>query len=173
MKRSLILTTLAVVVALACATGCARKDPMERVVKASTRQEFERWKGQISTELSPASAKDLDLAVQEIKILVMAQKGRGGSDLLDEGMRVLIQGKPTRHAIRLGIQARRDRLEMERGEVRARLAHDGSLKTREGDTEAAAYLDRIKKAEADRLQALTEEIDNLDEKLKRLESPGQ
>lgn len=169
MRHLLKTALIAGILAMVLGSGCARKEPLDREVKAGSREEFERWTGKLSTELTSEHAKDLELAVQEIKILVMAQKGRGGAELLDEGMRELVKGKTVRDALRLGLQARRDRMEMERGEVRKRLEHDSSLKVREGDTESAAYLERITRAEADRLQSLTAEIARLDAKLKQLE----
>lgn len=104
------------------------------------------------------------MAVQELKIKVMAERGNSAKDVLDEGMRGKINGKTLREALVLGFEARRERLERERAEVQARIDHDSRLVTKP-DTASSAYVASVKRADSDRRDLLTREVAEVNEKL--------
>jgi hypothetical protein len=165
MKKSTLLTFVVCVSVSAFFSACSQKEPLDAKIKAASTSEFENWRGDAGGMLTPTQWNDLELALRELKIKTMSEAGSSKADVLDEGMRAKINGKTVREAIVLGLQARRDRLEMERREVQARIEHDQAIKTRPGDTASEAYVSRVVKADTARLESLVSEIRDVDSKL--------
>lgn len=171
MKSRLPIVPLLIASALLLAAGCSKTPFVERPIAAATADDFAAWRAELGTQVTQAEWQDFDIAVQELKIKVMAERGGSAKAVLDEGMRAKINGKTFKEALILGFEARRERLDRERGEVQARLDHDSRLVVKAGDTASANYINTVRRADMDRKELLVREINEASEKLVSLGAP--
>ena len=155
-SRSIGLTILALV-SLAF-SACSKAPPLDRPVSAQSAEDFGNWRRDAEGELTQVERQDLEIALQELKIQVMTSTNLGTSSAREEKVHGLIHQKPLREVLVLGWQARRDRFELERGYLQEKYDHDRGLKTREGDTESARYLENVVRTEGDRIEKLKGDI---------------
>ena len=60
------------------------------------------WKSQITGRLTAQQSRDLDEAIQELKLAIMAGHDATGSAEIDGAMRAKIDRRTVREALRLG-----------------------------------------------------------------------
>jgi hypothetical protein len=148
----LILAGLAV-----CVAGCARQDPLGRVVAASNDMGLMMWKADHAGDLGAEDLKAFDEAVQEIKYQAMAPGAADGTSV-QERIYGRIDGVSVREIVKTGFGFKLQRLTQQRGDLEAFIARNSRLRTRAGDDESADYLKDFKEKQTAKLAGLDQQI---------------
>ena len=152
-------------------SGCGPNDPLDRVVAADSSAAFAMWKSQITGRLTAQQSRDLDEAIQELKLAIMAGREATGSAEIDGAMRAKIDRRTVREALRLGFENKGKRLELERTGLLIATEQNSRLITRLCDAKSSVYLDQFREKQAARLAAADRELLTAQEKLKALGPP--
>ena len=129
------------------------------------------WKSQITGRLTAQQSRDLDEAIQELKLAIMAGHDATGSAEIDGAMRAKIDRRTVREALRLGFENKVKRLELERKGLLIATEQNSRLITRLFDAKSSVYLDQFREKQAARLAAADRELLTAQEKLKALGPP--
>ena len=125
---------------LLLATGCAREPLTELKIHAESPIRFAMWRVDVSYRLNREQWRLFDQAIQERKFRIMQKGEASGSAGVDEALMAEIDGKLLYDIVQTSLQARLNRLTVEKSELEARIATSSGLKTREGDYDSAQVL---------------------------------
>jgi hypothetical protein len=122
------------------AAGCAREPLTELKIHAESPIRFAMWRVDVSDRLNREQWRLFDQAMQERKFRIMQNGAASGSAGVDEALMSEIDGKLLYDMVQPSLQARLNRLTLEKAELEARIAANTRLKTREGDYDSAQVL---------------------------------
>ena len=152
-----VLGRLVVAGLAVCAAGCARQDPLGRVVAASNDMGLMMWKADHGGDLGAEDLKAFDEAVQEIKYQAMAPGTADGTSVQDR-IYGRIDGVSVREIVKTGLGFKLQRLTQQRGDLEAFIARNSRLRTRAWDDESADYLKEFKEKQTAKLAGLDQQI---------------
>jgi hypothetical protein len=165
-RRGLCWVLLAAALAGA---GCVRKEPLDMKVRADSPIAYALWLNQVHDSLGRESMDDLDEAIQEIRFKEMAEGKATGSDAVDGAMRAAIDGRTLRDVLRFGLGWELYRLEAERAQLDAAMRENAWMRIKKGDTDAAEYLNDLRRNQEARLKEATAKTAVLRRKLAALD----
>lgn len=154
------------------ASGCSPGDPLDRVVAAESPAAFAMWKSRSTGRLPAQQSRDLDEAIQELKLAIMAGREATGSAEIEAAMRAKIDRHTIREVLRLGFESKVRRLELERKGLLIATEQNSRLITRPGDTKSSVHLEQFREKQAARLAAADSELRSAREKLEALAKPA-
>lgn len=147
--------TLLALLALGLAAGC-QKDPMEQKVPASTPSAFSHWRGRVATHESPEHRKQVEAAVQEIRMHVAAERrGAGQSaagEATEEALLKAVDQRPVREMLQYGYELRVQRLKRELSALEEAMRGNADLVTKPGDWQSKQHLEVLRDRNAGRLE---------------------
>jgi hypothetical protein len=115
--------------------------------------------------LTSDQVRDLDAAVQELRLEIMS-KGSSGSGAIQDAFRAAVAGKTLRQLMELGLTAKLDRLEQDRAKLATFITQNAQLLTRDGDAASAEYLARKRDDQLSRLDAIDRDLDETRARMK-------
>lgn len=158
-RARLILATILIAMFSAISLGCARKQPLDNVVKSPSELGLLMWKARVADDFTLQEWRDFDEAVQQVKYSIMTEGVASGS----EGVRDLtlqrINGKTVREILMAGFTVKLVRLAKERDDLVGYLSRNQRLRTRDGDDESAEFLVDLRRQQTRRLETVNEQIE--------------
>ena len=152
------VTVAGVLGLIAAASGCSRGEPLERKVSAASPVAFARWQNRLADDFPPEKRRQIEEALQEIRLKIMGDREATGSAAIDEAFRARIHDRPLREAIQLGWESRLLRLRAEGQALEKVLEKNSTLQTREGDTVSERYLVELHQKQVTRLERIRADI---------------
>ena len=139
--------------------GCARTNPMEDVIVATSDFNMSVWKSDVAGDFTIPEWHEFDDAVQEIKFNIMASGEASGSERIQNAAFDKINGKTVREVLKTGFDLKLKRLAGEREKIAAYFAINKKFRTKEGDEESARQLRNIREEQEHRLETLERQIE--------------
>ncbi len=122
------------------AAGCAREPLTELRIHAESPIRFAMWRVDVSDRLNREQWRLFDQAMQERKFRIMQRGEASGSAGVDAALMAEIDGKLFYDMVQTSLQARLNRLTVEKSDLEARIVINSRLKTREEDYDSAQVL---------------------------------
>jgi hypothetical protein len=148
-------------------TGCAPRDPLERVVNVPSASRFSAWRAHVASDYNSVTARAVETALQEIRLSVVAdrevkrQMGEsvaGGTPEIDESVRKKVEGRRLREVFQLGLELRLRRLRQELAGLEDAMKKNARLVTRPGDLESRHHLEGLQERQMIRVENYRTEI---------------
>lgn len=151
----------AVAVALAlllAGTGCQPSDPLTAKISADDSTDLFRWQRDITGSLTPDLKRQLDSALQEMRLDLQFRGEASGHDAIEAALCKRVNQLPLKDALLLGTQLKWRRLAGEREDLQKVINTNSRLITKPGDQAAAADLDQYRAKHVQRLEATLRDL---------------
>lgn len=155
------------------ASACAPKSRFDQQVNTASNVEFQSWYGSAYAGASPLEKTELDEVLMELKKQQARKPGSHSSEATFDGIRELLAGKTLRGMLIAGLEAKKERLELDRGDVLFLIKSDEKLHAKAGDVEAATALEGIRKDRADSVARLEKQLAEVAARLAELQAPAK
>jgi hypothetical protein len=169
----------ALICLLVTGVGCSRAPVEDTPIAADDTTEFFRWKRDIAGRLTPERQRQLESALEELRLDIMFRQEASGHDAIESAVCRKLNHLPLKEALLLGLQVKWKRLAGEQADLQRVLNANAHLITKPGDHAAADDLEsyrakqqkRFDTVAADR-QSVEREIKALGGKVAALEAPA-
>jgi hypothetical protein len=152
--------------------GCVRNEPLDMKVRAGSPTAYSTWLTQAHGSLSPGRMRDLDEAIEEIRLKVSAEGKASGTDAVEGATLAAIDGRTVRDVLQFGLGWELFRLDAERGQLDHSMRDSAWTRIQKGDTDAGGPLYDLRRSQEARLKAAMDQIADLREKLASLSLPA-
>jgi hypothetical protein len=148
-------------------TGCAPRDPLERGIHVPTVNRLAAWRSHAASDYNVDRVRRIEEALQEIRLSIsgeqelkrqMGEHVAGGTDAIDEAVRVRVDGRKLREVLQLGYELRVRRLKEELVGLEDAMSKNAQLVTRPGDLESKHHLEGLRDRQSVRVEKYQADI---------------
>lgn len=137
--------------ALLSLCGCQERDPLEARIEAQSPIELQMWITGAAGRLSDEQVADLREALQELRFQIMTEGKASGSEAIEAALCEEVDGRTVRRVLVDGFTHEVERIKFERNGLLASKRVNENLRTRPGDLESQACIDRVNERVRERL----------------------
>jgi hypothetical protein len=159
---------LAVLALMIAGSGCKPTDLQSARIAADDTTSFYRWKRDVGSQLSAEAQKQLETAVEEIRLDAMLRKQASGHDALEAAVCQRLNHLSVKAALLLGAQIKWQRLAAERDDLQRVANANAHLITKPGDQAAATDLEQYRAKFQQRITALTRDLQAIEQEIQAL-----
>jgi hypothetical protein len=148
-------------------TGCAPRDPLERVISVPTVNRLTAWRSHAASDYNVDTVRRIEEALQEIRLSIsgeqelkrqMGERVTGGTEAIDEAVRVRVDGRTLREVLQLGYELRVRRLKEELVGLEDAMSKNAQLVTRPGDLDSKHHLEGLRDRQGVRVEKYQADI---------------